>query len=88
MIGVDEINDLILSFITKRELNKQDEEEIKVLAGQLYLIVCKYNLEAEPNMQEIFGLFRLLLDPFNHSESEMMALLLKNPDFQDIERRR
>ena len=33
-------------------------------------------------------MFRLLLDPFNHSGNEMMALLLKNPDFENIEEMR
>lgn len=43
-IGVDEINTLIRSFLSQKEMNVQDEDEIKVLAGQLYLLLCKYNL--------------------------------------------
>ena len=45
-IDVDEINKLIRSYLCPKGLQEQDQQEIKILSGQLYLLLCKYDLEA------------------------------------------
>lgn len=76
--------------MSKAESNAAHDErqEEKQLSEQLYLLLCRYNLENEPTVEDLFSVLRVLLDPYRHTISEELSLLGGLPSFGNIEKDR